>query len=149
AWLAGRTPQERRLVPRLLRIALVAIPAGLLFVALCFAVAYALVHVPNPSELASAHSTMVIDRHGRVIARLHAEADRIDVPARQIPGVVRRAVIAAEDHNFYHHGGISIPSIIRAGFANLTGLGVRQGGSTITQQYVKNAYVGSQRTIWR
>jgi penicillin-binding protein 1A len=84
-----------------------------------------------------------------VIARLHAEADRVDIPASQIPAVLRHAVIAAEDHDFYRHSGVSIPSMVRAAFVNITGLGVRQGGSTITQQYVKNAYVGNERTIWR
>jgi 1A family penicillin-binding protein len=147
--LVGATPAERRFFPRVKRSLLVGIPAGLVLLIVFFGTAYALVHVPQPSELAVARSTLVLDRNGHMIARLHAEADRIDVPARLIPPVMRQAVIAAEDHNFYHHGGVSIPSIIRAAFANLVGHGVRQGGSTITQQYVKNAYVGNQRTIWR
>ena len=149
AWLGGRTPEERRFFPRALRWALVVIPAGFLLLVLLFGAAYATVHVPSPSELAGAHSTLVLDRRGRVIARLHAEANRTDVPAQQIPGVMRNAALAAEDHNFYHHGAVSLPSIIRAGFVNLFHLGVRQGGSTITQQYVKNAYVGTQRTLFR
>jgi len=148
AWLAG-ADHERRLSTRLLRWALVLVPAGFLLLVLFFGIAYATVHIPSPSELAGAHSTLVLDRRGRVMARLHAEADRVDVPAQQIPGVMRNAVLAAEDHNFYHHGGVSLPSIIRAGFVNLFHLGVRQGGSTITQQYVKNAYVGTQRTLLR
>ena len=66
-----------------------------------------------------------------------------------MPDHLREAVVAAEDHDFYTHSGVSLPSIVRAAFANVTGLGVRQGGSTITQQFVKNAYVGSERTLWR
>jgi len=149
AWLAGRTPAERGWRSRVRRILLVSIPAGIfLFVALV-GVAYALVRIPQPSDLATARSTLVLDRHGTVIARLHAEADRVDVPASQIPGVMRQAAIAAEDHSFYQHGGVSIPSIFRAAIADLTGGRVRQGGSTITQQYVKNAYVGNERSVWR
>jgi penicillin-binding protein 1A len=149
AWLSGRTPAERRWPSRLKRWILVAIPAGFLFMVLFIGVAYALVDVPKPNEFAGAHSTIVLDRRGRTIARLHADVDRIDVPAAQIPAVLRKAVIAAEDHDFYTHGGVSLPSIFRAAIANLTGGSIRQGGSTITQQYVKNAYVGNQRTIWR
>jgi penicillin-binding protein 1A len=149
AWLGGRTPAEQRWRSRLKRLALVVIPAGLLLFVVFVGVAYALVDVPKPSEFASAHSTVVLDRRGRTIARLHAEADRIDIPASRIPAVMRNAVIAAEDHDFYRHGGVSIPSIFRAAIANLTGGSIRQGGSTITQQYVKNAYVGNERTIWR
>ncbi len=149
AWLVGRTPEEQTWPKRLLRAAIVAIPAGFLLLIVLFGIAYALVDVPDPSEIAIANSTQVLDRHGRVIARLHAEADRVDIPISEMPAVVRQAVIAAEDHNFYKHGGVSIPSMLRAAFVNVTGLGVRQGGSTITQQYVKNAYVGNQRTIWR
>ena len=149
AWLNGRTSEERRLRSRLIRYAIVAVPAAFLFMALFFGVAYALVRIPEPSDIATARSTQVLDRNGRVIARLHAEADRIDIPGSQIPAAMRQAVIAAEDHDFYRHSGVSVPSIIRAALANLTGLGFKQGGSTITQQYVKNAYVGSQRTLWR
>jgi len=149
AWLSGRTPAERRWPSRLKRWTLIAVPAGFLFIVLFIGVAYALVDVPKPNEFAGAHSTTVLDRRGRTIARLHADVDRVDVPAAQIPAVMRKAVIAAEDHDFYTHGGVSLPSIFRAAIANLTGGSIRQGGSTITQQYVKNAYVGNQRTIWR
>jgi penicillin-binding protein 1A len=131
------------------RFLLVAIPAGFLLSVLLIGIAYALVDVPDASEFATKNSTLLLDRRGRTIARLHAEAERIDVPAAQIPDVMRKAAIAAEDHDFYRHGGVSLPAIVRAAFANLTGWGIRQGGSTITQQYVKNAYVGTQRSIWR
>ena len=131
------------------RVALVVLPAGFLLSVLIIGIAYAFVDVPDPSEFATKNSTLLLDRRGRTIARLHAEAERIDVPAAQLPSVMRKAAIAAEDHRFYSHSGISLPSIIRAAFANLTGWGIKQGGSTITQQYVKNAYVGTQRSIWR
>jgi penicillin-binding protein 1A len=149
SWLSGRTPAERTFWSRAKRAVLFGVPAGFLLLVLLFGVAYAVVRVPKPSDLATAHSTLILDRNGKTIARVHAEADRVDIPSSSIPGVMRQAVIAAEDHRFYTHSGVSLPSIVRAGIANLFGGGVRQGGSTITQQYVKNAYVGSERTIWR
>src|ERR671918_1932054 len=98
-WLGGRTPDERRWPQRLKRILIVAIPIGFLSLLLFAGVAYALVRVPEPSDIATARSTLVIDRAGRHIARLHAEADRVDIPVTQVPRVMRQAVIAAEDHD--------------------------------------------------
>ena len=62
---------------------------------------------------------------------------------------MRNAVLAAEDRNFYSEPGISVPSILRALWADVTGGEVAQGGSTITQQFVKNAYLSSDRTLSR
>ena len=131
------------------RFLLVAVPVGFMLSVPLIGIAYALVDAPNPDEFATKNSTLVLDRRGRTIARLHAESERIDVPAAEIPDVMRKAAIAAEDHDFFRHHGVSLPAIARAAFANITGWGIRQGGSTITQQYVKNAYVGTERSIWR
>ena len=64
---------------------------------------------------------------------------------------MKAAVLAAEDRDFYRHGALSYRSVARAAFANIVQRRVAQGGSTITQQYVKNAYanVGRERTIFR
>jgi penicillin-binding protein 1A len=75
--------------------------------------------------------------------------DRVDIPFSQMPQVLRDAVVAAEDHDFYEHGGLSVTSVIRAAWTNNIRGRVVQGGSTITQQYVKNAYVGTHRSILR
>ena len=148
-WLQGRTAAEKRWHQRLKRYVIVGIPGLSLSSLLFLTAAYAFIDIPRPNDIATARSTIVQDRNGKLIARLHAEADRVDIPFEQMPQHLRQAVIAAEDRTFYTHSGVSIPSIIRAAFANVTGLGVHQGGSTITQQFVKNAYVGSERTIWR
>jgi 1A family penicillin-binding protein len=94
-------------------------------------------------------TTFVLDRNGKLITTLHAEVNRVVVPFDQIPDVMKNAVIAAEDKDFYHHGGVSYFSIIRAGWADLTHGRIEQGGSTITQQYVKNVYTGNKRTFGR
>ncbi len=69
--------------------------------------------------------------------------------ASDIPEVLRRAVVAAEDKRFYSHRGFDLPAAVRAAWADIRGGKVVQGGSTITQQYVKNAYTSGERTLAR
>jgi penicillin-binding protein 1A len=84
------------------------------------------------------------------IATFSAEEDRITVPLDAMPEVLIQAVIAAEDRSFFRHGGVDPAGIARALYHDLRGTSrVRQGGSTITQQYVKNAYLTSERSISR
>jgi penicillin-binding protein 1A len=122
--------------------------AILLFVALVFAM-YAFARIPEPEDVVRSQSTIVLDRAGREIGRVHVAEDRLDVPLEEVPLAVRNAVIAAEDRSFYRHRGVSPLSVLRATLSNLIHREVRQGGSTITQQYVKNAFVGRERTLWR
>jgi penicillin-binding protein 1A len=96
-------------------------------------------------------SAFVFDREGRLIARVNAEERRTVVPLRRIPEQVRQAFLAAEDERFYHHIGVDPIAIVRALWEDLTG-GRFQGGSTITQQLVRNTsdpYVGRERTLGR
>jgi penicillin-binding protein 1A len=83
------------------------------------------------------------------IASFSAEEDRINVPLAEIPHVVVDAVLATEDKDFFEHGGVDPVGIARAFYNDVRGRGVQQGGSTITQQYVKNAYLTSERSITR
>jgi penicillin-binding protein 1A len=84
------------------------------------------------------------------IATFSAEEDRINVPLSEVPAVLKEAVLATEDRGFYRHGGVDPVGIGRALYQDLRGSGQsRQGGSTITQQYVKNAYLTSERSISR
>src|SRR4051812_48867801 len=66
-----------------------------------------------------------------------------------MPAVLQNAVIDTEDKDYYHHGGISVTGIVRAAWQDLVHHGAVQGGSTITQQYVKNIYTGSEKSIFR
>ena len=72
-------------------------------------------------------------------------------PARlaDIPLVLINAVLAAEDHRFFDHGGVDLRGLLRAAWTNLRAGRVMQGGSTITQQLIKNRLVGSRRTFLR
>ncbi|MFP5225463.1 MAG: transglycosylase domain-containing protein [Actinomycetota bacterium] len=109
---------------------------------------YLFARVPEPRDIAVVQSARVLDTQGRFVGRLSAEADRVSIDLKDMPDALKDAVVAVEDHRFFQHRGISPVAIARA--AVMTALGKsRQGGSTITQQFVKNAYVGNQRTIWR
>ena len=83
------------------------------------------------------------------IAQLSGSEDRISVTYDQLPPVLVQAVLAAEDRTFYDHGGVDPVGIVRALWANLRSDSVQQGGSTITQQYVKNVYLSQERTLTR
>jgi membrane peptidoglycan carboxypeptidase len=94
-------------------------------------------------------TTFLYDRNGHLLMALHGEENRTPIPFRQMPHSLREAVIAAEDADYYTEGGISWRAILRAAMVNLRAHRVVQGGSTITQQYVKDVYTGSRRTVAR
>ncbi|MFN8017389.1 MAG: transglycosylase domain-containing protein [Acidimicrobiales bacterium] len=83
------------------------------------------------------------------MAQLHGTEDRVLVTWDQIPPVLRHAVVSAEDRGFFKHGGVDPAGIARAAYRDLRREGVRQGGSTITQQYVKQTYLNSEQTATR
>jgi membrane peptidoglycan carboxypeptidase len=87
---------------------------------------------------------------GSVIARIHLDEDRDVVRLRNIAPVAVDAVLAIEDDRFYQHGALDIPSVFRAVVANLIAGEITQGGSTITQQLVKNVLIDApQQTFAR
>ena len=110
-----------------------------------FAILVATTTVPSPNEMATSQATIVYYADGtNEIGRL-GDTSRRSIPLDQVPPVVQHAVLAAEDRSFYDHGGISPLGIGRAVLNNLTG-GYTQGGSTITQQYAKNAFLTQERS---
>jgi penicillin-binding protein 1A len=104
--------------------------------------------VPLPDDIANIAS-VVYDRDGTEVGGLAAEAARDDVSLDELPDHVPQAVMGMEDRDFYDHNGISATGIGRALFTNVRAGSVQQGGSTITQQYIKNAAVGAEQTYTR
>lgn len=83
-------------------------------------------------------------------AVLHGEEDRVNVELEQVPDVLIDAVVSAEDRDFFEHGGVDPWGIARAAYTDIRGNSAsRQGGSTITQQYIKNVYLTDEATLTR
>ena len=111
-----------------------------------FGMAYMIVEVPKPGDIRTNQVSTILASDGSELAKIvPPEGNRVDVDINQIPVHVRDAVMAAEDRDFYSNPGFSFTGFARAAKNNVFG-GDTQGGSTITQQYVKNALVGSQRS---
>ncbi len=94
-------------------------------------------------------SSKVFESHGRLITTLHSDQNRLPIDINKVPQNLQNAFIAAEDNRFYEHIGIDPIGIFRAIFANLTNRGIAQGGSTITQQLAKNAFLSQEQTLKR
>jgi penicillin-binding protein 1A len=109
-------------------------------------------NLPDPSTASARgrdQSTVIYDRHGRAVSKLFAEQDRTDRALKDIPPALRQAVIATEDRRFYEHSGVDLIGIGRALFTDIKEGSRAQGGSTITQQYVKQAFVTDEKTLKR
>ncbi len=94
-------------------------------------------------------SSVILDRKGQVLAKLYAEENRSDKKLADMPVLLRRAAIATEDKRFYEHTGVDPLGIARAVFTDVVLRKKAQGGSTITQQYVKQAFVTDEKTLKR
>ncbi|WP_443073853.1 transglycosylase domain-containing protein [Streptomyces sp. NBC_01478] len=137
----------RRTRGRLLRRLVVTLVV--LLAALCTAavVAYRMTGIPEPHPETVTQSTVFLDDKGSYLGR-RGPVDRQEVPLSQVPRYVQDAVIAAENRSFRTDDGVSPRAVARAVLASLTG-GERQGGSTITQQYVKNALLSPEQSLSR
>lgn len=100
-------------------------------------------------DVRPAASSQIYDINGNELANVHAEQNRVPVKIDKIPEHLKDAFIAVEDVRFYEHAGVDPKGIMRAVIANITHKGVSEGGSTITQQLAKNAYLTQDRTMKR
>lgn len=141
-----RKPVWRRLVTSVAAVLAVLIVVPLV----TFFAAYSVTKVPQPEELVNNQISQIFANDGTTeLARIvPPEGNRQNVDIEEIPEHVRNAVIAAEDRDFYDNPGFSITGFGRAALGQLTGEDAG-GGSTITQQYVKNAVVGDERSLVR
>lgn len=109
--------------------------------------------LPSPGKINSRfiiESTKIYDRTGNhLLYEIHGEEKRTQVSFKEMPENIRYATIALEDQDFYSHHGIKMKSIIRAAFKGILKRSVTQGGSTITQQFVKNSLLTPEKTFTR
>ncbi|MDQ4096081.1 MAG: transglycosylase domain-containing protein [Actinomycetota bacterium] len=117
---------------------------------------YAFAVIPLPQEVPLESATIVYDVNGKRIGIYTGEQRRFLLNENKLDELFKKAphigeaVISAEDKDFYEHGGVSLRGLARAAWANVTGGEIQQGGSTISQQYVKNAVLQDpSRTITR
>src|SRR3954454_8430802 len=145
---APRSPEQTR--DRRLKIAIGALAGLVVLFGVFVGVVYASTDVPDPDSVVSAQTTIVYYADGTTeMARLGSEGqNRTNVTLDKVSEPARNAVLAAENRSFYTDPGISFTGILRAAWNNVTG-GSTQGGSTITQQYVKNAFLTQDQTFSR
>src|SRR3989338_1837534 len=108
--------------------------------------------VPSPRELTSremAQATKIYDRNGELLYDIFKDQNRTPVKLSEVPLVVKQATIAIEDKDFYKHQGFSPLGITRSVFDLIISRKVEGGGSTLTQQLVKNALLSGERTLTR
>ena len=103
----------------------------------------------NLPDIQPALTSHIYDIKGNEIAVVHAEEDREPVKSEEIPENLKKAFLATEDVRFYEHIGIDYRGVMRAMWENISHREVAEGGSTITQQLARNAYLNQERTFSR
>jgi len=147
-------PQWRRLPQAIAAFVCVAIimPIGVAGVSLA---SYIFLPLPTPDlpapriDIEPSRITKIYDAAGNEIGVLRKFDTKIPVKPEDIPDILKQAVVAVEDQRFYSHSGFDLQASLRALWADINDRAVVQGGSTITQQYVKSVYTGGERTFAR
>ncbi len=143
---AGAKPTKKR--RRWLRRTLWTMLTLALLGSVALVIAYVLTPIPKPNERALQQRSTIYYADGKTVMDTFADVNRQIVPLSRVPDPVQKAFLAAEDRTFYENNGISPKGIARSVWVGLRG-GPQQGGSTITQQYVKNYFLTADRTITR
>ncbi|MDO8505302.1 MAG: transglycosylase domain-containing protein [bacterium] len=148
----GRTPKiSRRFFSKLITLGVVLFIAAGIF--LTFAIAVLSRNLPEPGRLIERTvpiSTKIYDREGKTLLYdIHGETNRTPVALDQIAPTAIKATLVAEDRDFYDHSGFALKGMLRSLFLNVFKGGPLRGGSTITQQFVKNAVLTREKTLTR
>ncbi|HSV95255.1 MAG TPA: transglycosylase domain-containing protein [Spirochaetia bacterium] len=117
----------------------------------CFVYVEFFYGLPSPktlSDFPSKLTTQILDRNGKLLYKIYKDENRTLVTLDSLPDFVKNAFLAAEDKDFYHHKGFSITGTFRALYKNITN-NKTEGGSTITQQLVKNTLLTNEKTLTR
>lgn len=116
---------------------------------LMFAVIVTLPNIDNVRNLVASQSSLILDRNEEVLYAIHGDENRKIVPYSQISPYVAKAAMAIEDDAFYEHHGVDIAAFLKAVCSELHVCSQARGGSTITQQFVKNAFLSPERSYTR
>ena len=104
----------------------------------------------DPAAQRSDVDTVIYAENGRsVLAVLRGDESRVLVATEEIAPIMRQAIVSVEDQRFYEHDGVDVRGIARALWQDVREQGIVEGGSTITQQFVKNAYIRNEKTLAR
>ena len=133
---------------KLIRAAIFLTGFGFIAGSTLFALAWFTVDIPDPNAYVNSQATVIQYSNGQEIGRIGAQNRQI-LPLAKIPLRLRYAVMAAEDRNFYSNRAFSITGLSQAVLSNVLTLGNGRGGSTITQQYAKTAFLTPERSIQR
>ena len=106
-------------------------------------------NLPDVENVQPAASSQIYDVHGNLLTTVHSTENRLPVPISEVPKSLQNAFVATEDARFYSHHGIDPVGILRAVWVNIARSGVSEGGSTITQQLARNAFLSQDRTLKR
>lgn len=105
--------------------------------------------VTDLEQLSEAQSTTIYDRDGNLLYTIHGEENRQRVSFENISQYLKDSTVVLEDADFYNHPGFDIIGVAQGVIHEATGLGKQRGGSTITQQYIKNTFLSAERTVTR
>lgn len=100
-------------------------------------------------KLSFAQSTLILDRQGNELYSIHGEENRKVIPLQEIPDTLVKATLAIEDDQFFEHKGFDLKGILRAVWTNATDSNSKVGGSTLTQQFIKNTFLTNEKTYIR
>jgi len=147
------TPRRRRRVRKRRLAALLGVLFVLAFLSFTFGLVRAVAsEIPSldPASQRTDVNTVVYASNGkRVLAVLRGDEDRVLVATEDIAPIMRQAIVSVEDQRFFDHKGIDLRGVARALWADVRQQAIVEGGSTITQQFVKNAYIRNERTLAR
>lgn len=144
----GKRFSRPELIKKVSLFALVGAVASVFLVLILFA--WYAKDLPNPNGIVrrEGFSTKILDRDGNLLYDLYEDVNRVPVKLSDVPIYLQQATVAVEDKGFYEHGGFDSKGFLRAAFSTVF-LGRLQGGSTLTQQLVKNVLLTSERTLPR
>jgi penicillin-binding protein 1A len=146
-------PRKRRRVRKRRLAALLLVLLVLSFLSFTFGLVRAVAsEIPNldPAAQRGDLDTYVYASNGRsVLAVLRGEESRVLVATEDIAPIMRQAIVSVEDRRFFEHDGIDVRGVLRALWADVRSQSIVEGGSTITQQFVKNAYIRNERSFAR